>query len=392
MVEVISKNTFISFAITSQQEEFADSSLHHHASPRSRSAESVRDRTFAQVQENLTHDSMQRLNAVLSVGMSSPRQHQPKEPVGNLEIGGIAHLSDLKELQEKLGKALAMTPPALEVPLQMKDNKLTHLRNASNCSLSTMAPDDASECGSFRGGLGQMRHVWSSGSVNTMASDWVDCMSECDETIEFQLSVEEEPTTPQASVLWPDTDSEEESQPNITTQHMQLLAQSPPEHAVAWTARPQLSPEFSHCLVPRNRNWDALKTQAEKEKPPTTLMIRNIPSRLSQQDLVMELGDLGFAGTFDFLYIPMDKSTCANVGYAFVNFIESSWAGKCMERFQGHCFTRCRRGPARVARVSVAHLQGLDKNLEHYENSAVNMSKQTQRRPLVLTSIGKTVA
>jgi len=389
MVEVITKNTFISFAITSEQSEFADSSPHYHGSPRSRSAESFRNKQVAAVQENIMHQSMQRLNAVLSVGISggaSLHHENESNEFGCSQVGGIVHLSELTGLKEKLGRALASNPLPSEVEFQSNDSKLKQLRNASNCSLSTMAPEDTSEYGNSRSGLGRMRNVMSSGSVSTMAADWVDCLSESGEDAEFELNVEEVPFTRQETFAWPDTDSEEEEQwPSVYPR----LESAPKRLGVHRTSHTTL--EFSHGLVPRNRNWAAMKSQAEKSQPPTTLMIRNIPSKLSQQELVMELKDLGFAGTFDFLYIPMDKNTSANVGYAFVNFVEPASANKCMERFQNHCFTRCRRGSARVASVSVAHLQGLEKNLQHYENSAVNMSKQTKRRPLVLTSIGKIV-
>merc|ERR1712048_836553 len=92
--------------------------------------------------------------------------------------------------------------------------------------------------------------------------------------------------------------------------------------------------DCSHNLVPRNRNLAEMYENNWSQAAPTTLMIRNIPSRYSQQDLLMDLRDLGLAGTFDFLYIPMDTSTMASVGYGFVNFKDPAWAVKCMEVFQ----------------------------------------------------------
>ena len=46
----------------------------------------------------------------------------------------------------------------------------------------------------------------------------------------------------------------------------------------------------------------------------TTVMLRNIPNRYTQQMLVDELDEVGFALCYDFLYLPMDKATKANVG------------------------------------------------------------------------------
>merc|ERR1740130_52741 len=119
-------------------------------------------------------------------------------------------------------------------------------------------------------------------------------------------------------------------------------------------------------------------------------MIRNIPGRYTQEDFRMDLQDLGFAGTYDFLYMPVDKGTAANVGYAFVNFIDPSLAAQCMHTFENFRFTRHHRS-SKMARVSVAHLQGLEKNLEHYQNAAVNMSKEKRRRPVVFANIAKMI-
>ena len=144
--------------------------------------------------------------------------------------------------------------------------------------------------------------------------------------------------------------------------------------------------EYHHSRVPRNVNF-----QEECESHPTqeitTLMIRNIPNRYTQQELIAELADLGFAGTFNFLYIPLDKGTMSNVGYAFVNFVTKELASKCIETFQGYRFKRHRKTSGKVAAISAAHLQGLEANLAHYEKSAVNTAKLKNRRPVVMANI-----
>jgi len=144
--------------------------------------------------------------------------------------------------------------------------------------------------------------------------------------------------------------------------------------------------EMSHSMVPRNYNLAEMSNSVSAE-PPTTMMIRNMPGRYSQKDLMLDLHDMGFFGCYDFLYVPVDKRTGANVGYAFVNFIDATWAARCKEYFEGYYFRRHHHASRKWATVSVAHLQGLERNLKHYEDTAVNMSSDKRRRPVVLPNM-----
>lgn len=149
--------------------------------------------------------------------------------------------------------------------------------------------------------------------------------------------------------------------------------------------------EYRHSLVPKTVNLQDEYQQNQGQQDVTTLMIRNIPNRYSQRDLIAELEDLGFAGKFNFLYIPLDKGTMANVGYAFVNFIDKDWAKKCMEAFYDYRFKRHRKTSGKIASVSAAHLQGLEANLAHYERAVVNTAKLKQRRPVVIANISSSL-
>jgi len=119
-------------------------------------------------------------------------------------------------------------------------------------------------------------------------------------------------------------------------------------------------------------------------------MIRNIPNRYSQQQIMKELESLGFADTFDFFYAPMDKQTKCTVGYAFVNFVNPDIAASCMQVMSQHRFQSHGRQREKQARVSVAHLQGLEANIKHYQNAAVTGSNtDRQAGPIIKPSISR---
>lgn len=108
-----------------------------------------------------------------------------------------------------------------------------------------------------------------------------------------------------------------------------------------------LRKDYRHAHVPKNVNLqEEFGKHIDSDVTLTTLMIRNIPNFLTQRQLINMLGGRGLAGCFDFLYIPLDKGTMANVGYAFVNFVTPQWAVKCSEvlqnfRFKGHRKVGC---------------------------------------------------
>lgn len=108
-------------------------------------------------------------------------------------------------------------------------------------------------------------------------------------------------------------------------------------------------------------------------------MLRNLPNKFMQEDLLEEVDQAGFAGQYDFFYMPMDIQNNANVGYAFINFFLPQDFERFRSFFEGHQFKRA--GSRKVASVSPAIVQGLKANVQNLMKKRVT---QGQYRPLVL--------
>lgn len=193
---------------------------------------------------------------------------------------------------------------------------------------------------------------------------------------------------------WCDEEDEEDEEsdlsPIITAQTVPLAPKRSDE-LFTESGLVQAPKDSKHAAVPRNVNLAAEFAKAKKVgQAITTLMVRNIPNRCSQRELISELERAGLAGCFDFVYVPLDLGTMSNVGYAFVNFIHPAFASQCIQVLPKHQFSRQRKSGKPVA-VSPAHMQGLEANLRHYEKSAVNTSRLRQRRPVVMNML-KTVS
>ncbi|CAD7934012.1 unnamed protein product [Amoebophrya sp. A25] len=141
--------------------------------------------------------------------------------------------------------------------------------------------------------------------------------------------------------------------------------------------------EYKHNMVPRNKDLLEEYGHTMSEKPITTLMIRNIPNRYTQKQFIQELDAIGFKNTYNFAYLPIDRSTESSVGYAFVNFRKPSDAVRALQIFGEYRFQRYRNVSSKIGTVSVAHIQGLDNNIKHYKKSVIADEKNSFR-PFVL--------
>jgi len=102
-------------------------------------------------------------------------------------------------------------------------------------------------------------------------------------------------------------------------------------------------------------------------------MLRNMPNNYSRAMLLDLLDSEGFAGQYDFLYLPMDFHSRASLGYAFINFVSSAAGAAFWKIFDG--YSKWVIPSRKVSGVSWSgpH-QGLEAHVERYRNSPVMSS------------------
>mmetsp|Transcript_2904 Transcript_2904/g.5193 ORF Transcript_2904/g.5193 Transcript_2904/m.5193 type:complete len:349 (+) Transcript_2904:58-1104(+) len=113
----------------------------------------------------------------------------------------------------------------------------------------------------------------------------------------------------------------------------------------------------------------------------TTVMLRNISSRYTAEELLVELMDRGFQDTFDMLYLPMDFKSHRNMGYCFLNFVRPENARRCKDVFNGVQLPRYKS--SKVLEVSRAFVQGLKANLQAYQKKDSQRVRNPWFRPMI---------
>merc|ERR1719198_956359 len=132
-------------------------------------------------------------------------------------------------------------------------------------------------------------------------------------------------------------------------------------------ARPKTPPTMSAAIDPAEVGDEM---QPAEWMNVTTVMMRNLPNKYSQMMLVEEINNEGFLGAYDFLYLPIDQTTKANRGYAFINFVTPNRAWVFAKRFEGRPMSRF--NSLKVVTVAPASIQGFESNHAHYSNARVN--------------------
>ena len=117
----------------------------------------------------------------------------------------------------------------------------------------------------------------------------------------------------------------------------------------------------------------------------TTLMIRNIPNKYTQQMLLEEI-NMNHEGTYDFFYLPIDFKNRCNVGYAFINFIEPQTITSFVREFSKQRWRNF--NSEKVCMLTYARIQGKAAMIARFQNSSL-LEKDDAYKPLLFVSKGE---
>jgi len=123
----------------------------------------------------------------------------------------------------------------------------------------------------------------------------------------------------------------------------------------------------------------------------TTLMLRNIPNKYCQRELLEDLDSYGFlpGEHMDFFYLPIDPVTGANLGYAFVNFTNQDVTEKFRQDINRKQLPR--HLTRKIIEVGDAAVQGFEQNQQYYSRSSAVRNLDASRRPLFWNEQGETI-
>eukprot|EP00929_Paragymnodinium_shiwhaense_P018813 TRINITY_DN13027_c0_g1_i1.p1 TRINITY_DN13027_c0_g1~~TRINITY_DN13027_c0_g1_i1.p1 ORF type:complete len:278 (+),score=36.85 TRINITY_DN13027_c0_g1_i1:62-895(+) len=114
-----------------------------------------------------------------------------------------------------------------------------------------------------------------------------------------------------------------------------------------------------------------MAAQAGRPELPSTWMLKGLPSRCAQEDVLDAIEKLGFGGTYDFFYMPQRRpyGKSSTHGLAFINFVDPAVGQQFCARVHNQVLQI--RNSLKVAIVVAANMQGLESLREHFLHKAV---------------------
>ena len=113
----------------------------------------------------------------------------------------------------------------------------------------------------------------------------------------------------------------------------------------------------------------------------TTLMIKNIPNKYTISSFLDEING-NFKDTYDIFYLPIDYVNKCNLGFAFINFVESFHIILFYELYRGKKWKKFNSD--KKCELLYAKFQGKNELISHFEKGKVLSFNSEDKRPLIL--------
>ena len=108
----------------------------------------------------------------------------------------------------------------------------------------------------------------------------------------------------------------------------------------------------------------------------TTLMIKNIPNKFSR-DLLLNIINQNFRGTYDLFILPTDSNRYKNFGYAFINFTNSYFIPYFYFIFHRKMWSST--NSQKVCEITYSKIQGKSNLVSHYPFKIIFFNDEAQK-------------
>mmetsp|Transcript_6754 Transcript_6754/g.16920 ORF Transcript_6754/g.16920 Transcript_6754/m.16920 type:complete len:505 (-) Transcript_6754:60-1574(-) len=113
-----------------------------------------------------------------------------------------------------------------------------------------------------------------------------------------------------------------------------------------------------------------------------TVMVRQVPRHYTQLMFLKEVNTRGFAGLFNFMYLPCDLKKGINVGYGFLSFTQGRHAQTFRQEFDGAFLDEQMHNRGKPLRVHPAAVQGYEANYKHFMQTKTGQKQDPEFSPL----------
>jgi hypothetical protein len=122
-------------------------------------------------------------------------------------------------------------------------------------------------------------------------------------------------------------------------------------------------------------------------RPATTMVVRNVPQRVTKQEFLEDLNRSGFAGAYDFAYLPRDLNSNLGKGFAFVNFIQLEAAAAFAAAWHRTYRFGVARGDGIPLNVTASAVQGFQANVEKWTSQRRGRVNNQRYLPFVKVNL-----